>query len=390
MEQTAAGSRLTLALTRETAYRYQILDQKRPSGEPVKRLYIDLDNTRTDSKTATEHRFAKGPVSRVRAGYFTPETVRVVLELESLGHYDIRSEANPFRIILDIGADKAAPPVQTAEATPPKKDVPAREVKAPATPPPLPATPSSNLRPSASAKKNAGNLIEQFGLSVRTVLIDPGHGGKDPGAHGLNGLTEKDVNLRFGRILGEALQKKGFNVLYTRTTDTFIPLETRTEMANSKGVDLFVSVHCNAHGAAGSSGLETYSLNLANSRDAVRVAARENAASQKKISDLQAILTDLMLSAKTVESKELAGYVQKRAIGGIRGAYATRDRGPHEAPFFVLIGANMPAVLVELGYITNPEDAKHLASDAYMHALAQGMVEGVVAYKKRLERYANL
>ena len=113
-------------------------------------------------------------------------------------------------------------------------------------------------------------------------------------------------------------------------------------------------------------------------------------ASQKKISDLQAILTDLMLSAKTVESKELAGYVQKRAISSIRKSYSTRDRGPHEAPFFVLIGADMPAVLVELGYITNPEDARRLASDAYLQALAQGMVEGVVAYKKRLERYANL
>ncbi|MFP5257534.1 MAG: N-acetylmuramoyl-L-alanine amidase [Acidobacteriota bacterium] len=390
LEQTAAGSRLTLTLTRETAYRYQILDQKRANGEAVKLLYIDLDNTRTNAKTATEHRFAKGPVSRLRAGYFTPETVRVVLELESLGHYEIHAEADPFRVVLSIDADKAAPKTQTAEASPPKKDAPAREVKAPAMPPPLPATPGSNLRPSESAKKNAANLVEQLGLSVRTVMIDPGHGGKDPGAQGLGGLTEKDVNLRFGRILGEALQKKGFNVVYTRATDTFIPLETRTEMANSKGADLFVSIHCNAHGDAGSSGLETYSLNLANSRDAVRVAARENAASQKKISDLQAILTDLMLSAKTAESKDLAGFVQKRAIGGIRGSYSTRDRGPHEAPFFVLIGANMPAVLVELGYITNPEDAKRLASDAYMQALARGMVDGILAYKKRLERYAKL
>ncbi|MHC1790789.1 N-acetylmuramoyl-L-alanine amidase [Solidesulfovibrio sp.] len=390
LEATAAGSRLTLTLSRETAFRYQILDQKRPTGEPVKRLYIDLDNTRTSAKTATERRFAKGPVSRLRAGYFTPETVRVVLEIDSLGGYEIRSETAPFRIILDIGADKAAPPAVTAAAAPPKKDAPAREVKAPAAPPPLPAAPAANLRPPAAARKNAGSLIEQFGLSVRTVMIDPGHGGKDPGAQGLGGLTEKDVNLRFGRILGEVLQKKGLNVLYTRTTDTFIPLETRTELANSKGADLFVSIHCNAHGDAGAAGLETYSLNLATTQDAIRVAARENAASQKKISDLQAILTDLMLSAKTAESKDLARLVQKRAISGIRSNYATRDRGPHEAPFFVLIGANMPAVLIELGYITNPEDAKRLASDAYLRALAQGMADGILAYKKRLERYANL
>ena len=392
LETTPAGSRLTLSLTRETAFRYQILDQKRPTGESVKRLYIDLDNTRTSSKTGTERRFAAGPVSRLRAGYFTPETVRVVLELESLGTYEIRSEANPFRVVLELSGDKAKPRVETAEAAPApaKKDAPAREVKAPATPPPLPAAPTPNLRPPTAARKNAGSLLEQFGLSVRTVMIDPGHGGKDPGAQGIGGLTEKDVNLRFARILGEALQKKGLNVLYTRSNDTFIPLETRTEMANSKAADLFVSIHCNAHGDAGSAGLETYSLNLATTQDAVRVAARENAASQKKISDLQAILTDLMLSAKTAESKDLAKLVQKRAITGLRPGYPTRDRGPHEAPFFVLIGANMPAVLIELGYITNPDDAKRLASDAYMRALAQGMVDGILAYKKRLERYANL
>ncbi|KHK01449.1 N-acetylmuramoyl-L-alanine amidase [Desulfovibrio sp. TomC] len=392
LETTPSGSRLTLTLSRETAFRYQILDQKRPSGEPVKRLYIDLDNTRTNTKTGTERRFANGPVSRLRAGYFTPETVRVVLELESLGTYEIRSEANPFRVVLDLSGDKAKPRGETAEAAPApaKKDASAREVKAPVTPPPLPAAPTPNLRPPTAAQKNAGSLLEQFGLSVHTVMIDPGHGGKDPGAQGINGLTEKDVNLRFARILGEELQKKGLKVIYTRANDTFIPLETRTEMANSKAADLFVSIHCNAHGDAGSAGLETYSLNLATTQEAVRVAARENAASQKKISDLQAILTDLMLSAKTAESKDLAKLVQKRAISGLRGDYHTRDRGPHEAPFFVLIGANMPAVLIELGYITNPDDAKRLASDAYMRALAQGMVDGILAYKKRLERYANL
>jgi N-acetylmuramoyl-L-alanine amidase len=120
------------------------------------------------------------------------------------------------------------------------------------------------------------------------------------------------------------------------------------------------------------------------------VAARENAVSQKKVSDLQAILTDLMLSAKTAESKDLARFVQKRSLAELRGDWRTRDRGPHEAPFFVLIGANMPAVLVELGYITNPDEAKRLTSEAYLQALAKGMADGLVAYKKRIERYADL
>ncbi|WP_043793603.1 N-acetylmuramoyl-L-alanine amidase [Solidesulfovibrio fructosivorans] len=396
----SAGGRLTLTLDRETTYRYQLLDQKRSDGEQVKLLYIDLDNTRTGSAIPSEKRFAKGVVSRLRAGYFTPDTVRVVLELDGVRQYEIHSEDGPFRIVLDLdgesgggskgqfraeasgkrggksakSADEDAASgkkAQVAKAAPEKAD-------------------RKPLTPSAAGKKNLGSLVEQLGLSVRTVMIDPGHGGKDPGAQGLYGVTEKDVNLRFAKELGAILRKRGFKVLYTRTRDVFIPLEKRTEMANSQGADLFVSIHCNAHGDPGSSGLETYSLNLANSRDAVRVAARENAASQKKISDLQAILSDLMLSSKTSESKDLAKFVQKRTVSELRGKYRIRDRGPHEAPFFVLIGANMPAVLVELGYITNPTEAKRLSSDAYLRKLADGLADGIVAYKKRIERYAKI
>ena len=324
----------------------------------------------------------------------------MVLELDEAGRYELHAASSPFRVILDIAApgpaetppgngDKPAP-ADAGATVPALKAAVARETRGPAAPAPPDRQPHGNFAPPANAKKRAGNLVEQLGLSVRTVMIDPGHGGKDPGAQGLLGVTEKDVNLRFARLLGEALRQKGFEVLYTRTTDVFVPLDTRTEMGNTKGADLFVSIHCNAHGDAGSSGLETYSLNLANSQDAVRVAARENAASQKKISDLQAILTDLMLSAKTAESRDLARFVQKRAMGSLHGQYATRDRGPHEAPFFVLIGANMPAVLVELGYITNADEAKRLSSESYMRTLAQGMADGIAAYKKRIERYANL
>jgi len=417
VSQSSSGGRLTLNLDRETTFRYQLLEQKRSGGDIAKLLYIDLDNARTGAGVPSEKRFDKGAVSRLRAGYFTPETVRVVLELADVRQYEIHSEADPFRIVLDLNASPGQGDAHASEyrAEAAKKGKPEAlkpsawlgNVFADANGPdqgPPPGTlkkgtiaasprddrPAKPLRPSADAKKRMGSLLEQLGLSVRTVMIDPGHGGKDPGAQGLYGVTEKDVNLRFAKILGEALRKKGFNVLYTRTTDVFIPLETRTEMANSKGADLFVSIHCNSHGNADSEGLETYSLNLANSRDSVRVAARENAVSQKKVSDLQAILTDLMLSSKTAESKDLAKLVQKRALAELRGSWRTRDRGPHEAPFFVLIGANMPAVLVELGYITNPDEAKRLTSDAYLNALAKGMVDGIAAYKKRIERYANL
>ncbi|WP_300160490.1 N-acetylmuramoyl-L-alanine amidase [Solidesulfovibrio sp.] len=407
VSQSSTGGRLTLSLDRETSFRYQLLEQKRPNGETARLLYIDLDNTRTGGDVPTEKRFAKGAVSRLRAGYFTPETVRVVLELADVRQYEIHSEADPFRVVLDLTAGpgqgdgkapefraEAAPPKQSsppaAEAGPDQGPPPGKSKKGAVSAPSAADKAALKTLPPAEAKKRAGNLLEQLGLSVRTVMIDPGHGGKDPGAQGLYGVTEKDVNLRFAKILGETLRRKGFEVLYTRTTDVFIPLETRTEMANTKGADLFVSIHCNSHGDAGSQGLETYSLNLASSRDSVRVAARENAVSQKKVSDLQAILTDLMLSAKTAESKDLARFVQKRSLAELRGDWRTRDRGPHEAPFFVLIGANMPAVLVELGYITNPDEAKRLTSEAYLQALAKGMADGLVAYKKRIERYADL
>lgn len=396
LEQNSHGGRLTLTLDRETAFRYQLLEQKR-GGEPVRLLYLDLDNTRTGSGIPSEKRFSKGVVSRLRAGYYTPETVRVVLELDDVQQYEIHSEGgSTFRVVLDLtgtsGGGSKAQFRAKADKSPAKagKDSSADREKREVAETAPSKTSRQLLRPSAAARKGAGNLVEQLGLSVRTIMVDPGHGGKDPGAEGLYGIREKNVNLKFARILGDLLRQRGFNVLYTRTTDVFIPLEKRTEMANTKDADLFVSVHCNAHGNSESSGLETYSLNLANSRDAVRVAARENAASQKKISDLQAILSDLMLSSKTSESKDLARLVQKRAISELRGKYRIRDRGPHEAPFFVLIGANMPAVLVELGYITNPAEAKRLDSDAYLRSLADGLVDGIIAYKKRIERYANL
>jgi N-acetylmuramoyl-L-alanine amidase len=253
---------------------------------------------------------------------------------------------------------------------------------------PEPAAPPQAYKPPPGSEKRIGDLVEQLGLTVRTIMIDPGHGGKDPGAQGLGGLVEKNVNLRFARILGKMLEDHGFQVLYTRTKDVFIPLEERTAMANAKKADLFVSLHCNAHGDAKSSGLEIYSLNLASTEDAVRVAARENAVSAKTISDLQLILTDLMLNTKMKESRDLAKTVQDKALGSV-SRWKTRDRGTHEAPFYVLMGARMPAVLVEMGYITNPDDAKRLSSDKYLEALAQGMVSGLVAYKQRIERFTG-
>ncbi|NMC50962.1 MAG: AMIN domain-containing protein, partial [Desulfovibrio sp.] len=434
-------SRITLNLDRETTYRYQLLDQAPGESAAPRRLYIDLDNARLGSRVRSDEKIADGILRQIRAAYNKPTVARVVLDIDNLDHYNVFTLDSPFRVVLDVyakpkpgkrspgdaaKADDAPKDQPQAQADPKAKDkydgwlanlfrrkektpaasgrdaseamreetaqaareVAARQAAKPAAPTKeSPAAPA--YKPPPGSEKRIGDLVEQLGLTVRTIMIDAGHGGKDPGAQGLNTLVEKDVNLRFAKILGKKLEDHGFEVLYTRTRDVFIPLEERTAMANAKKADLFVSIHCNAHGDPKSSGLEIYSLNLASTEDAVRVAARENAVSAKTISDLQLILTDLMLNTKMKESRDLAKTVQDKAIGSISGRWKTRDRGTHEAPFYVLMGARMPAVLVEMGYITNPNDAKRLASDKYLEALAQGMVNGVVAYKQRIERFTG-
>ncbi len=248
---------------------------------------------------------------------------------------------------------------------------------------------NKNYKLPPGSKKQMGSLVEQLGLTINTIMIDAGHGGKDPGASGARGIKEKDINLRFAKILGKKLEQKGFKVRYTRTSDTFIALEDRTAMANLAKVDLFISIHCNAFMSSKMTGLETYYLDLATSKDAVRVAARENAGSAKSVSDLQVILTDLMLHSKIDESKDLAVNVQKRIVRNVKKKYKIRDHGVRSAPFYVLVGATMPAILVEMGYITNPAEAKRLTQKRYLERLADGLVDGISAYKRQIERFAS-
>ena len=218
-------------------------------------------------------------------------------------------------------------------------------------------------------------------------MIDAGHGGKDPGAVA-NGLREKDINLRMAKILGQELRQQGFEVHYTRTTDKFIPLEERTAMANAKNADLFISLHCNAHKDTSVKGFEVYYLNLATDAQAVRVAARENGVSAKKISDMQFILSDLMLNSKINESRQMAAMVEKEALRAMRPKYPLSSHGAKGAFFYVLTGARMPSILVEIGYLTNAAEAAKINSEAYLVTMAKGLTSGIVAYKNKLERFA--
>jgi N-acetylmuramoyl-L-alanine amidase len=190
-------------------------------------------------------------------------------------------------------------------------------------------------------------------------------------------------------ILGKILKDRGLKVLYTRTTDVFIPLEERTALANSNKVDLFISLHVNAHRRHSIQGFEIYYLNLAQSKDAVRVAARENAVSTKKISDLQVIFTDLMLNSKIEESHNLAETVLDETLEYNDTFYSVHNNGVRRAPFYVLMGAKMPAVLVELGYLTNAQERKRLKSYAYLKRMAWGIANGIMSYKKEIQKFAS-
>jgi len=225
-----------------------------------------------------------------------------------------------------------------------------------------------------------------LGLTVQSVFLDAGHGGKDPGtAH--NGLVEREVTLDVAKRVGKLLQNRGIDVQYSREKDAHLALDERTRMANKARADIFVSFHVNAATDAQVSGFETFYLDVASNTEVARLATMENAVSDKKLGDLTTILTDFMLSARTQESRQLAQALQQTVLSRLgKQRYATKDGGVKAAPLYVLIGTGMPAVLVELGYCSNREEARRLASTAYRQSLAEGIAEGILGYRAKLMR----
>ncbi len=226
------------------------------------------------------------------------------------------------------------------------------------------------------------SLIRTLGLKIGKIVIDPGHGGHDTGTIGPNGLTEKDlvldVSLRLGKLLESRL---GAEVDYTRADDTFIPLETRTAMANQDQADLFVSVHANSSRDPDARGVETYYLNFTTSRDALDVAARENAVSDQSIYELQDLVKKIALKEKIEESREFASDVQSALHSGLAAKNpGLRDRGVKRAPFIVLIGANMPSILAEISFVSNPGDERKLKTPEYRQRIAESLYRGIANY----------
>ncbi len=246
--------------------------------------------------------------------------------------------------------------------------------------PPDPATPARAASPTADGETS---LVRALGLKIGRIVIDAGHGGHDSGTIGVDGLQEKDVvldvALRLGKLLHERL---GSEIIYTRSDDTFIPLETRTAIANKAQADLFLSIHANSSNDPSARGVETYYLNFTSQPDALEVAARENAVSDQSIYQLSDLVKKIAMKEKIGESREFASDVETSLFSGLqRGNTGLKNRGVKKAPFVVLIGANMPSVLAEISFVTNPKDADQLREPEYRQRVAESLYKGVAKYE---------
>jgi N-acetylmuramoyl-L-alanine amidase len=243
----------------------------------------------------------------------------------------------------------------------------------------VPASTAHTARPTSDGDTS---LIRALGLKIGRIVVDAGHGGHDTGTIGPSGLLEKDLTLDVALRLGKMLESRmGADVVYTRDDDTFIPLETRTAVANQQQADLFISIHANSSSDANARGVETYYLNFTSSADALEVAARENAVSEKSIHELQDLVKKIAMKEKIEESREFASDVQKLLHSGLASKVpAIRDRGVKKAPFIVLIGANMPSVLAEISFLSNPTDERRLQTPDYRQRIAESLYKGIARY----------
>ena len=364
---TPTYTRVVIDLEEPVKYSAHLLKGD-PQNKKPRRLYLDLEKSRVGSEIESSIPIKDGLLQRARAGQYSSQRVRVVLDINNISRHKIFPLYDPFRIVVDVrGAEKKG---QTATSpTVVKKRSPRKGVR-------------KQKNPDASV-----SLARQLGLNVKTIVIDPGHGGKDPGTFAKGGLREKDIVLQFAKALKPKLEKRlGCEVILTRTRDVFLSLEKRTAFANMKKADLFISLHVNANEVKKVNGIETYFLNMATDKRAVMLAAAENATSEKNISDLQKILNELMLNTKITESSKLAHEVQSGITSHMnKTRRRVKNLGVKQAPFYVLIGAEMPAVLVEIGFITNPSERRRLANREYLRTLADGLALGIDGYIKGID-----
>jgi N-acetylmuramoyl-L-alanine amidase len=390
--------RVTVELDREVEYSEQEL-----SGP--ERVFFDLRNVQVVPELRDQVlSYPSDVVNKIRIGRHPNSVVRVVLDMADVQKHSVFTLYNPFRLVVD--AERTAE--RTAAMFPPLPGVrpfnvasmfgvtpraallvPERpEIPSPM-PDPLPARSTlATAVPAAPSANAAGgfSIARQLGLSVSRIVIDPGHGGHDPGVLG-KGLNEATLVLDIALRLEKLLQKDaGVDVVLTRRTDVYVPLEERTEIANRQGADMFLSIHANASRNKEARGIETFFLSFASSPDAEAVAARENSASTRVMHQLPDLIKAITLNNKLDESRDLATIVQDSLVTSLRRS--NRDmpsRGVKKAPFVVLIGASMPSVLTEISFVSNARELALLKTAGYRQRIAEALYAAVTKYRRSLK-----
>ncbi len=352
-------ARIVLDLSQEAKYEVRRLGVDTTNGMPP-RIYVDILGAQlalaSKEPLAVDNRLLR----QVRIAQYSTDVVRVVLDMQKHTAYNTFMLDDPFRLMIDVAGDPDAdrPPSSAARATS------------------EPATRKSvdNAEHGATAPKIPNGL--------RKIVLDPGHGGKDPGAIGPGGLAEKDVVLSIAKKLAVKLKTEmGIQVVLTRKDDRFVALEDRTALANAEDADLFISLHCNASPNADAQGIETYYLDNTTDEAAIRLAARENATSRKNISDLQFILSDMTQNMKLEDSISLAYRLQTSLVSGMgKSMGEVKDLGVKKALFNVLVGARMPSVLVEMLFITNRAESRAMAQPSWQNDMVNALFEGIQKY----------
>jgi len=360
-------TRVVIHVDKEMPFTSRFLKADPKNGKPP-RLFVDIKGTNVDKNLYVEP-IKNGLLEEIKFARNTRNQVRVVLYINSFEDYKVFALQDPFRIVMDIHGSGAGKGKYYAK----EKD-------------------SGDYKyESGLPEDNVSSLSEALGLKIRTVVIDAGHGGHDPGAIGHTGLKEKDVTLKIAKTLKAKLDKDGkkfgiTKVHLTRGTDKFIPLEERTGIAKKLGADLFISIHANAARNKNAYGTETYILSFTNDQRSLAVAARENATTRISRSDMDNVLKKYLLSAKINESEKLASYVQGSVITNLSRKYKpVKNKGVKKAPFIVLLGADIPSILVETSFITNPTEEKRLKSNGYIDDLADGIFTGIKRYSTEVQ-----
>ncbi len=429
-EADGSSTRVIIMLSRPVPFEVHVLGGE-AARKSARRVVIDFSNATLAPGAAAPIGVENGLLQEIRTGQFTARTARVVLDLASITKHSVDAYADPPRVVIDIaGTPATAAPVAAAERPAPPTEVAALPASVnrgepPATarpvPPPVarpaPAEPPRSTTRSESAKIAALPPTDQQPIADTAerrsepapvpaaspkreerataaseplpgrpsnrpwrIVLDPGHGGADPGAQGVDGLLEKDVVLAIAQRLKRRLEESSnAKVLLTRETDTTRTLAERTAFANANSADLFISIHANADRSGELQGIETYTLNNSNDRATIRLAKMENGPSVRVgRGDLSFILSDMVQSGKEEESNALAERLHSRVLARLRSHYAdVHNLGVKKGPFYVLVGAYMPCVLVETSFLSHPIEGKRLGTTAYQHDIAEGLFLGI-------------